>query len=76
MAYFDVDGKPLRKMFFSEYQTVRVVDFPFRVTEINYFEAGTDSAVTRIQYSNILLNERAQSDFFTFEIPENARVVD
>lgn len=76
MVYFDVKGKPLRKMFFSEYETLLDVDFPKRVTEINYFEEGADSAITRIQYSNIMLNEQAQSDYFNFEIPDNAHVVE
>ena len=75
MAYHGAENGVVREVFFGRYQEMMGIEVPGRITEINYFEEGRDSAVTRIDFSNFLLNEQAQSDYFNFEIPENAKVV-
>lgn len=76
MEYQDPKMNKLRKVYFSNFQLVLDVELPMRITEVNFFEDGQDSAVSRIDYSNILVNEQAQSSYFEYEIPEDATVVE
>ena len=73
IGYKDLKGNYMRKVFFYNYQKIQQVNLPATMTDINYLAPG-DSVVSRTQYSNLLVNETAKSDYFNFQIPANAKL--
>jgi hypothetical protein len=71
LGYEKLDGTPIRKMFFYNYQAIANVHLPTTMTEIHFFDNG-DSTVSRTKYSDILVNEFARSNYFDFEVPADA----
>ncbi|MDR4988180.1 MAG: hypothetical protein RG741_04990 [Bacteroidales bacterium] len=74
-GYFDVNGKLVKKVFYSDYEIYTDVILPFRVTEFNYLPGG-DSIINRITLSDVRFNRQAVSAWFDFKIPEDARLIE
>lgn len=73
MDYEDFQHKIIRKVFYYQYTNLEGVDFPKTFTEIVY--QGKDSIVTKTEYSDFKINDKAQSVMFKFTIPANAKLV-
>jgi outer membrane lipoprotein-sorting protein len=75
LGYFSPEGKLTKKIYYYEYTQVANVKLPLKVVEFNYL-SNNDSLVSRTIYSNIKYNEQANSKYFSFKIPDNAKVID
>ena len=73
IAYYDRSGKVMRKIFYYEYASFPQFSMPTKVVEFDYV-APNDSIVNKITYSNILTGDKANSSYFNFKIPVNAKV--
>lgn len=74
MGFFDSEGKPAQKIFYSNYQNVQNIRMPMNITEFQYLSDG-DSIVSRRSYSNIRINESVENTYLNFKIPADARLV-
>ena len=75
LAYYTSQNKLSKKIYYYDYAQVANVKVPVKVVEFNYFNEN-DSMVSKTTYSNIKYNEQAQSTYFNYKIPENAKVVE
>ncbi len=71
-AYYDAQRNLAKKVFYAEYEHLGDVSIPTLITEFNYIE--NDSIINRIRFSEIKTNHQAQSPWFDFEIPEDAKL--
>ena len=71
MHYQDIAGNIFRKVFYYNYQRLDAYSFPATTTEIIYDKG--DSVVSRTNYFDFKLNEQANSPYFNFTIPSNAK---
>jgi len=71
MHYQDPAGKIFRKVFYYNYQVLDAYSFPSTTTEIVYDKG--DSVVSKTNYGDFKLNERATGPYFNFTIPANAK---
>lgn len=71
MDYKDKTEKIIRKVYYYNYQKLLNFDFPTVTTEI-LFE-GKDSTISKTAYDNFKINTDANSPYFDFNIPKNAR---
>ena len=74
MSYIGTNGKPVKNIYYYKYQQLGSVNFPTAVTSINYFTKG-DSTIEKTTYSDFKLNEAANSSYFTFKVPANAKAL-
>lgn len=74
-AYYDANKKLVKKVYYTDYQMYPDVILPATVTEFNYLP-GNDSIVNRLRFSDIRINHQANSPWFNFKIPVDARVLD
>lgn len=72
-AYYDPRKNLVKKVFYSDYQVYGDVVLPLRVTEFNY--VGKDSIINRVQFRDVQINRSAQSPWFNYEIPSNAKII-
>ncbi|MCX6272259.1 MAG: hypothetical protein NTU44_13795 [Bacteroidetes bacterium] len=75
IAYFDSKGKVFRKIFYYDYTSYAQFSMPTKVVELDYHAQG-DSVVNKITYSDIRVGEKANSNYFNYKIPINARAKD
>jgi hypothetical protein len=66
----------LRKVYYYNYILINGIPFPTINTEIVFNEATKDSTIQKTTYSNFMLNDKANSAFFDYKIPYNAKRVD
>lgn len=74
VAYYNLKGKPFKKAYYSNYYTSTNTPFPTRIVEIDYLPTG-DSIISRKIYSDIRINKDANSTYFGFTVPANAKVI-
>jgi len=74
IAYYDEKYKLTKKIYYYDYYNHPSLKLPQKVVEFNYLPKG-DSVVNKLVYSNIKLNEQANSTWFNYKIPANAKVV-
>ncbi|MBT3647185.1 MAG: hypothetical protein HN542_02975 [Flavobacteriales bacterium] len=74
LGFFDAEGKPIQKTYYTNYQNVSFVKMPFTITEIDFI-TDQDSSITRRTYSNLLLNSKVNNEWLDFSIPENATIL-
>jgi hypothetical protein len=74
VAYYNLKGKPFKKAYYSNYFTSTNTPFPTRIVEIDYLPSG-DSIISRKVYSNVKVNQEANSSYFDFTVPSNAKVI-
>lgn len=63
------------KTYYTNYQIIGGIKMPMNITEINYFEGGSDSTITRKKYSNPQINNQVNSEYLDFVIPSNAKLI-
>ncbi|MFW5891930.1 MAG: hypothetical protein ACOCUQ_00880 [Bacteroidota bacterium] len=71
VAYYDAQRNLVKKVYYSQYQNFADVSIPTRITEFEY--VANDSIINRILFKDIKTNRQANSPWFQFEIPENAK---
>lgn len=73
-AYFDLDEKISKKIYYSKYFQTNEAMIPQLITEIEYIPTG-DSIISRKKYSEIKTGFSAQSHYFDFSVPGDAKLV-
>lgn len=73
IAYFNDANRIFKKSYFSNYFTSIQTPFPTRIIDIDYLPNG-DSIVNRKIYSEVRINQEANSLYFNFVIPANAKL--
>ncbi len=74
-AYFNTNGKIVRKVYYYNYQFFRSFMMPQKVTQISYTPKG-DSIVQRNTYSDINVVSTPSSQYFNFKIPDDAKILE
>lgn len=74
MEYKDKNKTTIRKVYYYGYQQFNQYSFPTITTEIVY-NSAKDSVITKTQYSDIKINAAAQSQYFSFKVPNNAKKI-
>ncbi len=74
-GYYDASGELVKKVYYSDYRVFPDLILPMRITEFNYLPGG-DSIINRVSFSDVLINRRAESEWFEFEIPDDAKIID
>lgn len=72
MHYEGAKGNVLRKIYYYGYTQLQDVSFPTTSTEVVY--NGKDSVITKSEFRNFKLNEQANSQYFNYKIPANAKI--
>ncbi|MGM0496596.1 MAG: hypothetical protein ACQESJ_01635 [Bacteroidota bacterium] len=72
-SYQDKDGEIIRKIYYSNYYKGENFILPRKITEIT-FTSKTDSTIKRTIYSDIKENEKVNSYYLDYEIPEDAKI--
>jgi hypothetical protein len=72
MHYENAVGAIVRKVYYYEYTVLENFSFPATSTEIVY--QGKDSSVTKTAFRNFKLNQEANSPYFNYKIPPNAKI--
>ncbi|HEX3008069.1 MAG TPA: hypothetical protein VHO90_10680 [Bacteroidales bacterium] len=74
MSYYGSNGKVYKKTYFSSYYTKGASPFPTQIIEIDYLPKN-DSIVSRKRYSDIRINGEANSSYFGYTVPSNAKLI-
>ena len=74
-GYYDAGGKLVKKVYYDEYEIFSDLILPRSITEFNYLASG-DSIVSRVQLSDIRINREAESSWFDFKVPDDARILE
>jgi outer membrane lipoprotein-sorting protein len=72
--YIDGQNKVIKKIYYADYQKIGNSDFPLTITQIDYI-AAKDSVIMKTKYSDIKMNENANSKLANYTIPSNAKYV-
>jgi len=72
-SYQDNEGKIIRKIYYSNYYKGNNFILPRKVTEITFI-SKTDSTIKRTIYSDIKENEKVNSYYLDYDIPEDATI--
>jgi len=73
--YYNEKEQKIKKIYYSEYRHFQSFMLPLKTTEISYMPNG-DSLITRTKYSNILTGKDAKHEYFNFQIPTDAKIID
>lgn len=73
IEYMDNKKKVSSKTYFYKYETYENLRFPTAVTVISYLSAK-DSMISKTTFTNVKLNAKADSKYFNFTIPANAKL--
>jgi hypothetical protein len=73
-AIYNTKSKFSKKIYYSNYTTVGQFSLPLKMTEIEYLANG-DSIVSRKEYSDFKLGSIANSAYFNYPIPANAKLM-
>jgi outer membrane lipoprotein-sorting protein len=74
MGFYDMQDKPIEKVYYSSYQHIESIQMPLKVTEIEYV-GDKDSVITRREYSNLKTNSQVEDTYLNFIIPSNAKLI-
>jgi hypothetical protein len=72
-AYYNSSGKVVRKIYYYNYQVFSNFILPAKVSQIT-FTSEKDSIIQRNTWSEIKISTVANSSYFGFKIPEDAKV--
>ena len=64
----------LKKIYYTNYKDFTQFRLPQKIIEISYLPSG-DSIINRTLFSNVTVSAKAESKYFNFKIPENAKPV-
>jgi hypothetical protein len=73
IAWYGPKEKLIKKIYYYEYTSYADFALPLKVVEIGYAGNG-DSTITKMTYSQVKTGVSANSSFFNFKIPVNAKV--
>jgi hypothetical protein len=73
-AYFDLKEKITKKIYYAKYLQTSESMLPQLITEIEYIPTG-DSIISRKKYSDIKTGFSAQSQYFDFSVPGDAKLI-
>ncbi|MCU0422399.1 MAG: hypothetical protein MUC81_06265 [Bacteroidia bacterium] len=73
LKFTNPKGNPVKKVYFSNFTLVGYQPLPLTITQINYIEK--DSSIERTEFTNLKLNEQADSKYFDFTVPANAKPI-
>jgi hypothetical protein len=73
IAWYGPKEKLIKKIYYYEYTSYADFALPLKVVEIGYAGNG-DSTITKMTYSQVKTGASANSSFFNFKIPVNAKV--
>lgn len=74
MEYKDKTKTTIRKVYYYSYNQYNNFKFPTITTEIVY-NSATDSVITKTVYSDFKFNQEANSSYFNFKVPNNAKKI-
>ena len=74
-GYYDSSKKLVKKIYYTDYEHFPQIVLPLNVTEFNYLP-GNDSIVNRMRLSDVRVNRNANSPWFNFTIPADARIIE
>lgn len=72
IAYYGKESKLVKKVYYSDYSNISEINIPLSITEFNYLPKG-DSLISRIRIENLNVNQKANSPYFNFSIPKDAK---
>lgn len=75
LGFKNAEGMLFQKTYYTNYQSVSYIKMPFTITEITYYNEA-DSSISQRKYDNLKLNSAVDDKWLSFEIPEDAEVVD
>lgn len=73
-GYYDASRNLVKRVYYSDYQHFPELVLPMTITEFNYLPGG-DSIVNRLRFSDVRINQRANSPWFNFVIPDDATIL-
>ena len=71
--YLGIDGKIIKKIYYSKYADFKTFRMPLRITEIS-FESKTDSTIKLSVFSNVRTADFPEVEYFNFKIPDDAKI--
>ncbi len=74
-GYYDAGGKLVKKVYYDDYEIFSDLILPRSITEFNYLATG-DSIVSRVRLSDVRMNRQAESSWFDFNVPDDARIIE
>jgi len=74
LGFFDSNGKPKQKVYYSAYTKIGNYNIPMNITEFQYLAQG-DSIITKRSYSDVKINEQVDDTYLSFKIPVNAKLI-
>ncbi|MFH2141741.1 MAG: hypothetical protein ABIJ97_04920 [Bacteroidota bacterium] len=72
-AYYK-DEKIVQKIYYYDYMILNQFSLPQNITQIDYFANG-DSTINKITISDLKSGLKANSQYFDFIIPEDAKII-
>jgi hypothetical protein len=67
-------NKVLKKIYYTNYKDFDKFRLPLKIIEISYKPSG-DSIINRTLFSDVKVSPTADSNYFNFKIPDNAKLV-
>ena len=74
LGFFDSNGKPKQKVFYSAYTKIGDYTIPLNITEFQYLAEG-DSIITKRSYADVKINEQVDDTYLSFKIPVDAKLI-
>ena len=74
-SYHDNNNKVIRKIYYSNYYKSESFILPKKITEIT-FTSKTDSTIKRTIYSDIKEDDKVNTHYLNYEIPEDAKITE
>ena len=71
--YNRMDGKILKKIYYSRYTDFKSFMMPLRITEIA-FNNKSDSTISLSVFSNVRTSDFPEDNYFNFKIPDDAKI--
>ncbi len=75
IRFIDAKGATLKKVYYYQYQQFDKVSIPMRVTQIDFF-TEVDSSITKTSFSELKTGDASEHEYFNYQVPDNARVVE
>ena len=72
--YRGQEDEIMKKVYYSRYSNFSAFTMPLRITEIN-FESKTDSTISLSVFSNVMLKDFPDQNYFNYKIPDDAKLI-